>query len=236
MCETCGCSDDSQAVLTDLESGAVLPLQDVAAATDHDLARGPDGTLVHAHHSGRIIRMEQELLAKNRLLAARNRGWLAARNVLALNLLSSPGAGKTTLLERTIRDLGGELAISIIEGDQATLHDARRIQATGCKVVQVNTGAGCHLDADMTGRSLRLLNPRMDSIVVIENVGNRDDGGHGRRGQAGEVPACLSRKRSYDPQQGRPPSLRSIRRRSMFGICSTDEPSPPGHSNLGYAG
>jgi hydrogenase nickel incorporation protein HypB len=116
--------------------------------------------------------LEQELLAKNRLLAERNRGWLAGRDILALNLISSPGAGKTTLLERTIRDLGGELPISVIEGDQATLHDAERIQRTGCRVVQINTGAGCHLEAGMTARGLNQLDPPLHSVVLVENVGN----------------------------------------------------------------
>ena len=58
-----------------------------------------------APRATRTLRLEQEVLAKNNLLAERNRGWLAGRGVLALNLMSSPGAGKTTLLERSIRDL-----------------------------------------------------------------------------------------------------------------------------------
>src|SRR4029077_9470325 len=92
--------------------------------------------------------------------------------ILALNLVSSPGAGKTTLLERTLRDLGGELSIQVVEGDQATLNDARRIQAVGGKVVQINTGAGCHLDAAMLARGLQMLDPPPESVVMIENVGN----------------------------------------------------------------
>jgi hydrogenase nickel incorporation protein HypB len=90
---------------------------------------------------------------------------------LALNLISSPGAGKTTLLERTIRELPN-LPISVIEGDQATIHDAERIRATGCNVVQINTGVGCHLEADMTARGLEQLDPPLHSLVIIENVGN----------------------------------------------------------------
>ena len=97
---------------------------------------------------------------------------LAGREVLALNLVSSPGSGKTTLLERTLLDLQGELAISVIEGDQETLNDAERIRATGCKAVQINTGAGCHLDADMLARGLQQLDPPRGSVVMIENVGN----------------------------------------------------------------
>jgi hydrogenase nickel incorporation protein HypB len=91
--------------------------------------------------------------------------------VLALNLVSSPGAGKTTLLERTIRELGASLAFSVIEGDQETDVDARRIAATGCSVRQLNTGTGCHLDASMIQRALDDL-ARGPSILMIENVGN----------------------------------------------------------------
>src|SRR5208283_6134097 len=102
----------------------------------------------------------------------RNRGWLAGRNILALNLVSSPGAGKTTLLERTIRDLSGDLPLNVIEGDQETTNDAERVRATGCRVVQINTGAGCHLDAMMVARGLEQLDPPLSSVVMIENVGN----------------------------------------------------------------
>jgi hydrogenase nickel incorporation protein HypB len=147
---------------------------------DHDEGR------VHHHHrvhgsaavatspptQGKIIRLDQAVLAKNDQLAERNRGWFAGRNILALNLVSSPGSGKTTLLERTLRELGGELEFHVIEGDQATTLDAERIRSTGCRVVQVNTGAGCHLEADMLARGLQQLDPPMNAVVMIENVGN----------------------------------------------------------------
>ena len=109
---------------------------------------------------------------KERLLAEQNREWLAQRDILAFNLTSSPGAGKTTLLERTIRDLDGRRPIAVIEGDQETLLDAERIRATGCRAIQINTGAGCHLDADMVHRALHALDPEPDSLLFIENVGN----------------------------------------------------------------
>jgi hydrogenase nickel incorporation protein HypB len=86
--------------------------------------------------------------------------------------MSSPGAGKTTLLESTIRTCGVRTPISVIEGDQATVVDAERIRATGCRVVQINTGTGCHLDAEMTAGALKQLSPPLNSVVVIENVGN----------------------------------------------------------------
>ena len=92
--------------------------------------------------------------------------------MLALNLVSSPGAGKTTLLERTIREYGQRRPISVIEGDQQTLFDAERIRATGAAAVQINTGTGCHLEADMVMEALKVIRPAPGTIVMIENVGN----------------------------------------------------------------
>jgi len=121
---------------------------------------------------GRVLRLELDLLAKNDEVARRNRRLLEERGVLALNLVSSPGAGKTTLLERTVRALSGATPVCVVEGDQETELDAERIRATGCPVVQVNTGRGCHLDADMVARALARLDPPEGSVVFIENVGN----------------------------------------------------------------
>jgi hydrogenase nickel incorporation protein HypB len=122
--------------------------------------------------SERTVELQQKVLAKNDDLAQLNREWLQRRGVLAVNLMSSPGAGKTTLLERTMRSLTGKVAISVIEGDQETALDATRIRTAGGRVVQINTGAGCHLDAKMLARGLRSLDPPSGSIVMIENVGN----------------------------------------------------------------
>jgi hydrogenase nickel incorporation protein HypB len=174
MCATCGCSDDARVRLIDLDEQPGHDhhhhehdshAHDVHAHDHEDLAP-------HRHEGGRTIRLEQDVLAKNNLLAERNRGWLEGREIFALNLMSSPGAGKTTLLERTLRELKGELEISVIEGDQETARDAERIRATGCQVVQINTGSGCHLDAHMTYHAMRKLNPAPRSLVMIENVGN----------------------------------------------------------------
>jgi hydrogenase nickel incorporation protein HypB len=116
------------------------------------------------------VALEVDLLAKNDDLAAVNRRWLAERGIVALNLMSSPGSGKTTLLERTVRELG--LPCAVLEGDQETLVDAERIRAAGARAVQINTGAGCHLDADMVARGLTTLAPERGSLLFVENVGN----------------------------------------------------------------
>jgi hydrogenase nickel incorporation protein HypB len=170
MCATCGCSD-----------GAVLQLFPADHA-GHEHAGHEHAGHEHAGHShlshefaladGRTILLEQKVLAKNDRLADLNREWLRQRSVLAVNLMSSPGAGKTTLLERTAREMAGMMAISVIEGDQAGALDAERIRSAGCGVVQINTGAGCHLNAEMVAEGLRMLDPPSGSVVVIENVGN----------------------------------------------------------------
>jgi hydrogenase nickel incorporation protein HypB len=140
---------------------------------------GPHRHLTDEHAHGAppsagvtIVDMEMRILAKNDALAAKNRAWFAGREILALNLVSSPGAGKTTLLERTIRDLAGELPLYVIEGDQATAKDGERIRSAGASVVQINTGTGCHLDADMVARAVPMLKPGPGAVVLIENVGN----------------------------------------------------------------
>jgi hydrogenase nickel incorporation protein HypB len=126
----------------------------------------------HVHADGDVVTLEARILAKNDAAAAQNRDWFAERAILALNLVSSPGAGKTTLLERTIKDLKDKLPLFVLEGDQATTNDGRRIREAGAPAVQVNTGTGCHLEADMVARGLQQLNPTPGSVVMIENVGN----------------------------------------------------------------
>ena len=194
MCVTCGCGEGEtriegeagDAMHTHADGTTHAHHHDHAHEHEHGHEHGHDHPheQVHEHphehphdlsvpgRDAHIVSLEAAVLGKNQALAERNRGWLAGRGVLALNLMSSPGAGKTTLLERCIRDLQGEVAISVVEGDQATAFDAQRIRATGAAAVQVNTGTGCHLEADMLERALKVLQPVAGSLVVIENVGN----------------------------------------------------------------
>ncbi len=126
----------------------------------------------HGTSAERIVRIEQDILARNDAFAKLNRQMLSDGGNFALNLVSSPGSGKTTLLVRTIEALQGIVPVFVIEGDQQTSLDADRIRATGAAAVQVNTGKGCHLDAHMVGRALTQLGPVDGSLVMIENVGN----------------------------------------------------------------
>jgi hydrogenase nickel incorporation protein HypB len=126
----------------------------------------------HDHAHTHEVTLEKKVLAANDRLAERNRGWLAARDVFALNLVSSPGAGKTTLLVRTVQELAARIPIAVVEGDQETARDAERIRVAGAEAMQVNTGTGCHLDAGMLARALEALDPPPHSLLMIENVGN----------------------------------------------------------------
>lgn len=182
MCATCGCSGtisaESAALVTHGHDHEHEP-HGHEHGHDHAHEHGHGHTHEHGHQqagmdptAARTVQLEQEILGKNRLLAERNRGWLEGREIFAVNLMSSPGSGKTTLLERTIRDLGKEVVVSVIEGDQETRLDAERIRGAGARVVQINTGTGCHLDAQMLGRALHELSPATGSLLFVENVGN----------------------------------------------------------------
>ena len=136
---------------------------------------GPAGAHAPGMSQARMLKIEQDILARNDGFAADNRRWLAGRGILALNLVSSPGSGKTSLLVRTIavlQALPQAVPVSVVEGDQQTSFDAERIRATGAPALQINTGKGCHLDALMVGRALDRLAPPEGSVLLIENVGN----------------------------------------------------------------
>ncbi len=137
---------------------------------EHD-GTGPHG---HAHGPGesRMVKIEQDLLAKNNAFAAENRARFTSAGITAFNLVSSPGSGKTSLLADTIVRLKGELPLAVIEGDQQTSMDAERIRAAGAAAIQINTGKGCHLDAHMVGHAVEHLKPAPGSVLFIENVGN----------------------------------------------------------------
>ncbi len=157
MCETCGCGHPDNNITF----------------------RRPSHPHTHPHvhessddsHS-RVIKIERDILAANKQLAERNRGYFEAKNIKTLNLVSAPGSGKTTLLVKTIETLKRDINFCVIEGDQQTMNDSERISATGAEVIQINTGNGCHLDADMINKAVKKLNVPENSVLVIENVGN----------------------------------------------------------------
>ncbi len=159
MCDTCGCGEGNNVTINKLDKST--------NPHSHDHAHPP-----HSHPHTHTIVLNEQILGKNNLIAERNRGYFEAKNIFALNLVSSPGSGKTSLLERTLRDLKSEMSFYVIEGDQQTFNDAMRIDAVGVPVVQINTGTGCHLDADMVSNAYKKLEIKDNSVLFIENVGN----------------------------------------------------------------
>ncbi|MCR4297641.1 MAG: hydrogenase nickel incorporation protein HypB [Gallionella sp.] len=165
MCTTCGCGMGATLI-----GGRALQRQHKPDGPmrfrSHDAAHVEEAT------PSRIIKLEQDLLAKNNSYADANRCYLLAHGIFALNLVSSPGSGKTTLLVKTITALNGTQPLAVIEGDQQTDNDAARIRAAGAPAIQINTGKGCHLDAQMVGQAMQQLGLQDDSLLLIENVGN----------------------------------------------------------------
>ena len=186
MCLTCGCGneDDVRVVAFDAQ-GQQHRTADHQHHDHHQHGHGDhqhhdhhqqsahstDATHVQIAITENLI-VGEAILAKNDHLAQHNRDWFAQRGITALNLMSSPGSGKTSLLERTIAELGTTRPVCVIEGDQETTFDAERIRRAGARAVQVNTGAGCHLDAPMVQTAVEALDPDPGSWLFIENVGN----------------------------------------------------------------
>ena len=169
MCTVCGCGEAAQ---FDVTPGHSHHSSFVAGAHDHHhYGMQGAGLLVPGLTQARLLQVETDILSKNNRFAAANRAALRALGAYAVNLVSSPGSGKTSLLCRTIQMMGAA-PLAVIEGDQQTSNDAERIRATGARAIQINTGKGCHLDADMVGHAMDHLSLRPGSYLFIENVGN----------------------------------------------------------------
>ncbi len=118
------------------------------------------------------IKVLKDILSANEQIADRNRQLLDSKGVFAVNLMSSPGAGKTSLILETIKGLKGKTRIGVIEGDVSSSLDAETIGKESVPVIQINTGGGCHLDANMISKALSNLPLENIELLLIENVGN----------------------------------------------------------------
>ncbi|MEF9865295.1 MAG: hydrogenase nickel incorporation protein HypB [Oscillospiraceae bacterium] len=120
----------------------------------------------------RILEIKRSVFADNDHQADLLREELKEKKVFLLNLMSSPGSGKTTTLVRTLNALKGEFKIGVMEADIDSDVDAKTIQETGVKVIQLHTGGMCHLDADMTKQGLEGMSLEGVDLAILENVGN----------------------------------------------------------------
>ena len=184
MCGTCGCGSEENGV--NIQKPGEIAVHEHHEQVHHHHHDGHTHSHSHDHHSHShdhhaheannqnktILEIEQDILQQNDIMAARNRGYFDAKNIFAINLVSSPGSGKTALLEKTLQDKKNDFPFYVIEGDQQTLNDANRIDALNVPVIQINTGKGCHLESDMVYKAVKKLNIEQNSILMIENVGN----------------------------------------------------------------
>jgi hydrogenase nickel incorporation protein HypB len=160
MCTSCGCGEKEHVLVGHATED--LPKRPLRSAGGHGFVR-----------EVRTVRIQRELLTKNNRTAEKTRRLLGEIGVSMVNIIGAPGAGKTSLLEATIKRLRGSgLPLGVVEGDQATDLDARRIEAAGCPAFQINTGTGCHLDAAMISEGLSGLTPMAGGVLFVENVGN----------------------------------------------------------------
>ncbi len=118
------------------------------------------------------IKVLKDILGANEAIARKNRDRLDSHGILTINIMSSPGAGKTSLILQTINRLKPKTRMAVIEGDVASSIDADKVNQQGVPVIQINTGGGCHLDANMTERALDNLPLEEIDLLLIENVGN----------------------------------------------------------------
>jgi hydrogenase nickel incorporation protein HypB len=118
------------------------------------------------------IKIMKNILEANDRLAEENRTLFKRRGITAINVMASPGSGKTSIILKIIAGLGKEIGIGVIEGDIASSIDADTIDKLGIPVVQINTGGGCHLDANMIQTAIKDLAIKDNSLLFIENVGN----------------------------------------------------------------
>ena len=118
------------------------------------------------------VSLNQKILSRNEECAKKNKTFFKDNNVLCLNVISSPGSGKTTTISRTIKDLGDQIKIGVIEGDIKTDTDAQKIRDAGGEAVQIETQGACHLSAEQVHNAIMALGAEKMDVVIIENVGN----------------------------------------------------------------
>jgi len=118
------------------------------------------------------IELEKDLLARNKSLARENRRRFDHSKILAIDIMGSIGSGKTSLIKAVLRRLGMGKEVAVIAGDLTTAIDAERIEVEGARVIQVNTGKECHLDANLIRQAISKMKLDGVKVLFIENVGN----------------------------------------------------------------
>ncbi len=118
------------------------------------------------------IELQEDLLKAHQKIADKNAKLLRSRGVRCIEIMGSIGSGKTSLLEQISEELSSHYRMAVVNGDLATTIDADRVGKHGVKVLQINTGKECHLDAAIVARAFGELDLKDLDLLFIENVGN----------------------------------------------------------------
>jgi len=120
----------------------------------------------------KVFKIQKNIHEDNIKVANETRDFLKQQNTYLINVMSSPGSGKTSTLVSVINALKEKIEIGVIEADIDSDVDARTIQKTGAKVVQMHTAGLCHLDATMARTGIDQLEVADLDLVFLENIGN----------------------------------------------------------------
>lgn len=118
------------------------------------------------------IKVMKNIMHANSKIADENRDYFKSKGIIAVNIMASPGSGKTSTILKLIDAFGDKANVAVVEGDIASSIDAEKIDKLGNPVVQINTGGGCHLDANMIKSAVESLDLKVGTFLFIENVGN----------------------------------------------------------------
>jgi len=133
-------------------------------ANSKEIVKGEEVTLE--------IEPGMDIMEVNKQLAQKNMQHLREHSVKAIDVMGSIGAGKTSLIEKLVQALKNKYRIAVFKGDLTTTIDAERIGRHGVKVVTINTGLECHLDANLVARAVERISLQDIDLLFIENVGN----------------------------------------------------------------
>lgn len=121
----------------------------------------------------RVIKINENIMSKNEMMAEQIRQELSANHTLFLNFMSSPGSGKTTTLTALINMMKDRVKIAEMDVDIESSIDAQRVaDATGVPSLQIHNGGLCHIDADMTYRAIQEFGVKDIDLLILENIGN----------------------------------------------------------------
>lgn len=145
MCEKCGCSESRPS----RNSAAEVPVHG------------------HAHAPG------ASELTQNDRLAERNRGFLRAKRVFVVNLLSFAGSGARSFVERTATEFGQRRRLRVVTADfLESIHAIHGHHTGPLHVGAPTTDENVHLDAHSIAHALEHLDLDHADAVLLQNGGS----------------------------------------------------------------